>query len=169
MEERARIRINLAQGELEVEGSEDFVGQWSEPLRTLLERLLASRPATAAGLGSGGQLASATEAESLGSFGEFIHHLPASATEVDRMLAAGFWVQIHSPDQAFSTADASRRLAEHGFRIGNPSQCVRQSLMAKRVFMVQRGRYRVSQHGRQYLRQLMGSVIPAESSPLTSS
>ena len=48
---------------------------------------------------------------------------------------------------------------EHGVRLGNPSQCVRQSLMAKRLFMVQKGRYRVSQQGRAYLRQLMGPLI----------
>jgi hypothetical protein len=32
--------------------------------------------------------------------------------------------------------------------------------LAKRVFMVNRGRYRVSQHGRSHLRQLLGPVVP---------
>jgi len=120
----------------------------------MLEMLTSAGPVTAA---------TAEDTRSrLGSFGEFLHYLPGSATDVDRMLAAGFYVQERSPDKAFSTADASRRLTEHGIKIGNPSQCVRQSLMAKRVFVVERGRYRVSQIGRHYLRQLMGEVIGEE-------
>ncbi len=163
MNERARIRINLSQGELEVEGSEAFVERWTYPLRTLLDRLLEGGPAAVpATSGAALPLRATAESSPLGSFGEFVHHLPSGATEVDRMLAAGFWCQQHNPDRAFTTAEASRRLAEHGFRIGNPSQCVRQSIMAKRVFVVQKGRYRVSHHGKHYLRQLMGEVIPPE-------
>jgi hypothetical protein len=161
METQARIRINLSQGELEVEGSESFVERWADPLRTMLARLLeggSSAPAAS----PAALPRNLTETSPFGSFGEFIHHLPSDATEVDRMLAAGFWCQQNNPDRTFTTAEASRRLAEHGFRIGNPSQCVRQSIMAKRVFMVQKGRYRVSHHGKHYLRQLMGEVVPLE-------
>ena len=72
------------------------------------------------------------------------------------MLAAGFYVQANSTDDAFATADANRRLTEQGIKLGNPSQCVKQSLLAKRVFLVSKGRYRVSQPGRAHLRQLLG-------------
>jgi hypothetical protein len=37
---------------------------------------------------------------------------------------------------------------------------VRQSLAARRVFAVARGRFRVSQQGRAYLRQLSNGAIP---------
>lgn len=158
-----RVRINLSQGELEVEGSEAFVAAYAEPLRVLLDRLVAAAPPAAGASASKEPMAGG--AGTLGSFGEFLHHLPSGATEVDRMLAAGFWCQEHNPDRAFATAEASRRLAEHGFRIGNPSQCVRQSIMAKRVFVVQKGRYRVSHHGKQYLRQLMGDIVGVEHGP----
>ncbi len=154
MDEQARIRISLAQRELEIEGSESFIRSFGDRLERMLEMLTSAGAVTAA--------AAEDTRSRLGSFGEFLHHLPGSATDVDRMLAAGFYVQEHSPDKAFSTADASRRLTEHGIKIGNPSQCVRQSLMAKRVFVVERGRYRVSQIGRHYLRQLMGEVIAEE-------
>jgi hypothetical protein len=78
------------------------------------------------------------------------------------MLAAGFFVQQGAADDAFGTADANKKLTEQGVKLGNPSQCVKQSLLAKRVFMVQRGRYRVSQHGRAHLRQLLGGGAVAE-------
>lgn len=149
MDERARVRINLAQREVEIEGPRDFVDGYGARLERLLAALESGAPAPAAPSG---------EDES-SSFGAFIQHLPASATDVDRMLAAGYWVQRRSGDDAFATAEASRRLVEHGLKIGNPSQCVKQAQLAKRVFVHQRGRYRVSQAGRQYLRQVMGAVI----------
>jgi hypothetical protein len=157
LEDRARVKINLAEREIEIEGSEAFVGRWSERLEDMLALLgqtgappLPEPPESAADRPPAG------EAE-LGPFGAFIQRLPNAATEVDKMLAAGFWSQGQSADQAFATSEASRLLAEHGVRIGNPSQCVRQSLMARRVFMVQKGRYRISQQGRGHLRQLMGA------------
>lgn len=151
MEERARIRINLSQRELEIEGPRGFV----EGYGGLLERLLAAFEAQPAATAAG----AAGDPDPEESFGAFIQHLPLAATDVDRMLAAGYWVQRRSGDDAFATAEASRRLVEHGLKIGNPSQCVKQALLAKRVFVYQRGRYRVSQQGRQYLRQVMGGVI----------
>lgn len=156
-DQHARIKISLTHREIEIEGSESFVAGWAERLPELLgyfgeddeprqraeEDRLEGTPQPAG--------------EDLGAFGEFIQKLPNASTEVDKMLAAGLWVQRRSNDDAFGTGDANRHLADHGIRIGNPSQCVRQSLMAKRLFMVQRGRYRISQQGQAYLRQLITS------------
>ncbi len=153
MDERARIRINLAQRELEIEGPRDFVAAYAQRIERLLTALDRAEP----GDPGPGPAAAAERPED--SFGAFIQHLPLSATDVDRMLAAGYWVQKRSADDTFATAEASRRLVEHGFKIGNPSQCVKQAQLAKKVFVHQRGRYRVSQLGRQYLRQVMGPVI----------
>lgn len=167
MEERVRVRINLAQRELEIEGPESFVRSFEDRLAGLLERLAeagaVAAPAAAPDAGAPATSptpASARPAGALPGFGEFVHRLPANATEVDRMLAAGYWVQAHTPDRTFATAEASRRLAEHGVRIGNPSQCVRQNIQARRCFAVGRGRYRVSRQGIEHLRRLMGEVVP---------
>lgn len=168
MEDRARLRINLGQREVEVEGGEAFVREWAPRFESLLELLAAepdptpAQPTAAAppparpgrdGDGNGG-------AGAFGPFGEYLLRLPSTATDVDRMLAAGFHVQQTAPDDTFTTADANRRLTEQGIKLGNPSQCVKQSVLAKRVFMVLRSRYRVSQIGRAHLRQLMGPIIP---------
>lgn len=158
MEDRARLRISLGQREFEVEGSEAFVREFAPRFETLLERLT-SPPAAGASPApqAGGE---GDPAPALGTFGEYLLRLPANATDVDRMLAAGYFVQQQAADDSFATAEANRRLTEQGIKLGNPSQCVKQSVLAKRVFMVTRGRYRVSQHGRQHLRQLMGPIVP---------
>ena len=161
MSERSRVRINLAQSELEVEGTEAFVEGFRPQIDALLERLPQAIVLTRARPTDTVAPAAAPPPPSveLPPFGEYLHFLPQSATEVDRMLAAGFYLQQLSTDDSFATGDANKRLAEHGIKIGNASQCVRQSLTARRVFSVQRGRFRVSQQGRAYLRQLTNGAI----------
>jgi hypothetical protein len=158
LDQRGRLRINLTQREFEVEGSEEFVRSFADRIQELLDQLDAPPPAPATPAPAR-EAAADPGAADLGTFGEFLLRLPSSATDVDKMLAAGFYVQAGSADDAFATADANRRLTEQGIKLGNPSQCVKQSLLAKRVFLVSKGRYRVSQPGRAYLRQLLGPLV----------
>jgi hypothetical protein len=154
-ERRARLRINLAQREFEVEGSESFVKVYAERLDRLLARL--SEPAEAAR----GAAAARTDGDGLaptGTFGELLQRLPRTATDVDRILIAGYFAQQNGADNGFATGEANTLLTEQGVKVGNPSQCVKQNLLAKRVFKHQ-GRYRVSQIGLDYLRQLVGAAL----------
>ena len=158
MDQRGRLRINLSQREFEVEGSEEFVRGFADRIQELLD--LFDLPPPAAAAVATPENGATEPPAALGTFGEFILRLPSSSTDVDKMLAAGFYVQATSSDDAFATGDANRRLTEQGIKLGNPSQCVKQSLLAKRVFLVSKGRYRVSQPGRAHLRQLLGPAIP---------
>jgi hypothetical protein len=164
LDQRARLRINLSQREFEVEGSEAFVQSFALRVQELLDDIESAvpiaLPAPEADVRVPEPPSASPSPSSFGSFGEFIMRLPSSATDVDKMLAAGFYVQQASSDDAFGTSDANKRLTEQGIKLGNPSQCVKQSLLARRVFMISKGRYRVSQPGRAYLRQMLGSVVP---------
>jgi hypothetical protein len=155
-ERRAKLRISLAQREFEVEGSESFVAAYAERFDRLLARLTeppAAAPGTQPPAGPGDGLAPAE------TFGELLQRLPRSATDVDRILVAGFFAQQKDADNGFATGEANTLLTEQGVKVGNPSQCVKQNLLAKRVFKHQ-GRYRVSQIGLDYLRQLVGTTLP---------
>ena len=88
-----------------------------------------------------------------------LHRLPRAASDVDRILAAGYFAHVRSADKSFSTGEANVLLTEQGIKVGNPSQCVKQNLTAKRVFK-HLGRYRVSQTGLEYLRQMLGDDLP---------
>jgi hypothetical protein len=160
LDQRARLRINLTQREFEVEGSEAFVQSFALRIQELLDGIESVVPIALPAPEVAAEARASEAPSSLGSFGEFIMRLPSSATDVDKMLAAGFYVQQASSDDAFGTSDANKRLTEQGIKLGNPSQCVKQSLLAKRVFMISKGRYRVSQPGRAYLRQMLGAVVP---------
>jgi hypothetical protein len=155
--QRAKLRINLTQREFEVEGSESFVRAYAERLDQLLARLTEQPAATRKTQGSirpdGDALPDA------GTFGELLQRLPRTATDVDRMLVAGYFAQQRGADNGFATGEANTLLTEQGVKLGNPSQCVKQNLLAKRVFKHQ-GRYRVSQIGLDHLHQLVGAVLP---------
>ena len=165
---RTRLRINLSQGEFEVEGSEDFVERYAERIDALFAGLAGTRsseptlaalpaattaPRAAIAGPSNGAATAAPE-----HLGEWLEHMPRSATDVDRMLLAGYYAQVRSADQCFGTGEANALLTDQGIKVGNPSQCVKQNLVAKRVFKHHR-RYRVSQTGLDQLRQLLGPTF----------
>jgi hypothetical protein len=155
--ERARLRVNLAQSEFEVEGSEAFVRTYAERFDALLDRLNGSVPTSERPAVAAAPAPNTAELPIEGaSLGELLHHLPRSATDVDRMLLAGYFAQSRSSDKAFGTGEANTLLTEQGIKIGNPSQSVKQNVVARRVFRHQR-RYRVSQIGTDHLRQLLGA------------
>jgi len=161
----ARLRVNLAQGEFEVEGSEEFVRGYAERIEALLARLPGEAPSDAEGrtppavVAAAGHGATRPAAEDGRPFGELLQALPRNATDVDRMLLAGLHLQRRSAERSFATADANRLLLEHGIKLGNPSQSVKQNLVAKRAFALQRGRYRVAQDGLAHLAQLTGRPL----------
>lgn len=155
MADEARIRINLAQRELEIAGSTAFVERYADRIENMLGQLL--EPTSQIADPVPAPIATQEAVSELGSFGEYLHRLPNSATEVDKVLAAGFYCEATSTEGSFATAEANRRLLEHGIKVGNASQCVKQSLTARRVFTMAKGQYKVSQDGRRYLQRLMGS------------
>ncbi|MGI9499674.1 MAG: hypothetical protein ACR2P3_06530 [Geminicoccaceae bacterium] len=162
---RTRLKINLSQGEFEVEGSEAFVNRYIERIDALFAGLENGRitdpppkaAVTAVAKPANGEF---TKTEAPDNIGEWLEHMPRSSTDVDRMLLAGYFAQLRSGDQSFGTGEANTLLTDQGIKVGNPSQCVKQNLVAKRVFKHQR-RYRVSQTGLDQLRQLLGPVFEA--------
>jgi hypothetical protein len=156
--ERARLRVNLAQSEFEVEGSEAFVRTYAARFDALLDRLGHRAPPDDSPPAKAPPPSPPALSLDGASLGELLHHLPRSATDVDRMLLAGHIAQSRSADNAFSTGEANALLTEQGVKIGNPSQSVKQNVVARRVFRHQR-RYRVSQIGLDHLAQLLRAVV----------
>ncbi len=157
--QRARLRINLSQREFEVEGSEAFVKAYVDRFEAWLAGFDAAALDPAPLPSPDARAEPAPRQLRAETFGELLQRLPRAASDVDRMLAAGYFGYLRSADKSFSTGEANALLTEQGFKVGNPSQCVRQNLIAKRVFKHQ-GRYRVSQTGLDYLRQLLGAELP---------
>src|SRR6266849_5217400 len=100
---QSRIRISLGSGELEVEGTDAFVGTYEQDIRTMLDRLRELPVAVgggvaAAGNGSmSGRPVSPLHAET-GEFGEVFHSIPNSATGADQILVAGYFAAMKNSE-----------------------------------------------------------------------
>jgi len=174
---RTRLKINLSQGEFEVEGSEAFVERYAQRIDALFAGLHKAKtdaqalpvaanasstvsPAQPTTSNARSTPVETTKAASSAPehLGEWLQHMPRSATDVDRMLLSGYYAQLRSADQCFGTGEANALLTDQGIKVGNPSQCVKQNLVARRVFRQHR-RYRVSQIGLDQLRLLLGPIF----------
>lgn len=152
--DKARIRVSLATGELEIEGTESFVSQYAESIEAVLERLRTDGLQTQMPASSNTATAPAMPAQSAADepFGEVLHGLSSKAG-TDQILLAGFYVSKNTSDGTFSTQDANKLLVEHGVKLSNASQSLKNNVTAKRAFKVG-SRYKVSKTGQDYLKSL---------------
>jgi hypothetical protein len=156
MERGARFRINLTTREIEIEGSEAFVREYAERFEELLA-MLAKSPVPDTGPAESLQApADAPLAADLPStFGEYLNLFPGDITDLDKMLIAGYYVQSQSQDNSFATASAHNLLKEQGIKLANAADCVKKNQRAKRVFAVEKGRFRVSRLGSEHINSLL--------------
>lgn len=164
----ARVRISLATGELEIEGSEDFVANFDSDVEALLAKLTtgavpaATPPPPPSGSTNGAAVAAAAApsgapaapAGDLPPFGELLNNLPKEAYDTDRILLAGLYAQRKSTDGTFTTGDASSLLVEQGVKLSNPSQAMKGNSEAKRAFRVGKRNWKVGKPGEERLAQL---------------
>lgn len=157
-----RVRISLSTGELEIEGSSEFVASYDGAIKDMLERL-ANERVPAASM-SGAQTGSAANESQVGGvshqgagprsdrreFGEVLHELPNNATGTDQILVAAWYA---GGDEPVGTGDAHKLLIEQGVKLSNAAQCMRQNANAKRVFK-SGNKWRISKSGKDYLKSL---------------
>jgi hypothetical protein len=151
----ARIRVNIAAGELEIEGTEAFVSRYADSIDTIIERLLSASPVpqpSAAGPPARGLTNTVVSSDRDEPFGEVLHSL-ASKSGTDQILLSGYYVAKGSSDGTFSTGEAHALLIEQGVKLSNASQSMKNNLSSKRVFKVG-SRFKVAKTGSDYLKSL---------------
>lgn len=163
MEDKARIRINLNSREIEIEGPEQFIEKYDAIINSYLEHM-SNAPEKATVLGGKNSADTQTDGDTpqdqnryepkYQSFGEFYSKIPKSAKDVDKILAAGYFVQNSSNDGAFSTKDASKLLIEQHVKLSNASAFMKSNLETRKAFKHE-GKYKVSEQGIEYLKKLM--------------
>lgn len=158
MNRDARVRVDPTTGELEVEGSEEFVREMVDRFRPALREPSSRRKAhDPEHKGKAEEKPKARNSKaSQGvpeNFGEYLHAFEL-AKDQDRMLVAAHFVQVQSDDNSFKTAEANTQLTEHGIKVGNPSQAVKGNISSKYIFKIERGKYRVAKPGIARLEEL---------------
>jgi hypothetical protein len=160
MDKNFRFRINLSTRELEVEGSEDFVREYADKFEDVitsfssLESLspIVSTPPDTKNVESQSQVGKDSLPEV---FGAYFQQFPKEISDIDKVLVAAYYTQMHDDDNAFSTAEANNQLKSMGIKVANASRAIKLQTDAKRVFPISRGKYRVSKGGVDYLTELL--------------
>lgn len=172
MTDLAKVRINLSSGEIEIQGSEEFVERQLENLETIIETVGFLAPTDEENnLTEDEQIEKETQEEveksSTGTddlsvpdnFGEWLHKFPRELSENDLALLTGYYVQRNSEDSDFKTLDVNKHLKEQGIKLSNTSRAAQRLAEAKQTFVTRKkGRmafYRVSRDGKVHLKSLL--------------
>lgn len=157
----ARLRISISTGEIEIEGSQDFVNQYDVLVRSILTSLaeapaMPPRPVSQAVETSRNAATTPDESnQAIPEFGEAMHRLPKGTSGTDAILVAGYYAARRTADKVFATADANKLLIEQGVKLSNASQSLKSNMEAKRVFKVG-SNFRLSREGLERVAQLLG-------------
>jgi len=156
MNNRCSIRISISSGEIEIEGTNEFVEKYSNHIEKFIRVILEqSHPYTKTKLYESSISGSIEETNEIPkTFGEYYSLFPRSIKDIDKMLIASFYAQSVSEEKMFTTAEAGKLLTEQGIKISNPSQRVRDLRDKKDVFTIGRGKFRISEQGERKLHEL---------------
>lgn len=154
MDEKVRIRVSLLKGEVELEGSEEFVNKQLDELKDLFTRIYSiySELGILDKLGSVEVLKPPLEKPSVetgetfisgeisvpDTFGEWFNKFPKNLQNDDVALIAAFFAQENSDKKEFKTSDVTRILKEYGKIISNPAQYMKRLSENKLIFPTRR-------------------------------
>lgn len=164
MENNAKIRINLNTREFEIEGSEEFINSHSDKIENFIELLKTAPPqripsTTPNPSSSNPPATPAGDSSVPGTFGEYIHRMPKSAKDVDKILIAGHYAQSQNADSSFNTKEATALLLEQGIKVSNPSLAVTRNVDSKRMIKLAKGKFKLSRDGADHLASLLNGTV----------
>jgi hypothetical protein len=156
---KIRVRVNLNNREFEVEGEQAIVFKnFGDLLQDYLNAI--KKEATSNGVESkirrhekGTTLNNVEEGNKTDpqilpeNFGEFFHAFPKGISNVDKLLAACFFVQKHSENKTFTVKEANDLLVQQGVKLSNPNAFNKANISTKRIFKMTGKNYRVSDNG----------------------
>jgi hypothetical protein len=153
-----RIRLNLSQREIEIEGSEEFLNSYQELILDYANRIKENTSAIDSSREKNfrkeEQKSLDHEPKEAFSFGEFFTKFPKNIKDVDRILIAGYFLQSSRESKSFSTREASALLLEQNIKLSNASAFLKSSLDTRKIFRLNNKDFRVSDIGIDYINSL---------------
>ncbi|KIL20321.1 hypothetical protein ABE33_18405 [Bacillus safensis] len=168
----ARVKINVRSGELDFEGSEDFVKEQMDQLEAIVdiiaqlyvddkdneieEFIQEERKEVEE---SKLKTVEINPLDVPDTFGEWQNRFADDTTDLDKALITAYFVQVKSEQNEFKTKEVSDTLKEHGIKLSNPSSSLDRLTEKKLTFQVRKlGKLkflRVSANGLSYLKTLI--------------
>lgn len=154
MTKQARAKINFKTGEVELEGSEEFVQNQLANIDSIAEymALLSSNNSlddesiveqeeiAAVAEEEQEKLASTSEQELQvpNTFGEWLHGFKNDINDLDKALITAYYVQKQSPQNDFKTSEVNKSLQEHGVKLSNSSNSLQNFSKKKLLFQTRK-------------------------------
>ncbi len=164
MSENTRIRINIYTGEIEFEGTEEFVKNQLENLPLLMDNISKFIPKKQDRLQKMEEDTKPSKATITNekiipdSFGEWFNSFPTKLQQTEQVLIAACYQQNCSEQTTFETGQANKLLLEQGIKVSNAADSLKALQQSKHVFIVgKRGKlnvYRVSKDGVKFIETL---------------
>lgn len=174
MTNQVKAKINFKTGEVELEGSEQFVESQLAKIDSIVEymALLASNNSVDDGsIIEQEEIAAVAEEEqeklaSVGeqglqvpnTFGEWLHGFKNDLNDLEKALITAYYVQKQSIQNDFKTSEVNKSLQEHGVKLTNPSNSLNRLSEKKLLFQTRKNgklKYmRVSSDGVNFLKSL---------------
>lgn len=176
--ENTKVKINIKTGEIEFEGSEEFVKNQMDSLDSIIDLLSSSVVQNASSENIPSSISDETEDFSENgiihessdnnsdclvvpeSFGEWMHKFKDSINDIEKALVTAYYVQNQSEKNDFKTLEVSKSLRDHGINLSNPSRSLK--LLEEKKFLFQTRKegqkvrfMRVSQDGMSHLKSLL--------------
>lgn len=168
MSETAKFKINLRAGEIEIEGSEDFVEKQIKTLESLLVLVKqggssfaddnTEKSTSVEGISGLPEIGHADKNNIPDTFGEWMHTFKSEIMDLDKALITARFVQSKSKSNDFKTSEVNKALKEHGIKLSNPSASLASLVDKKLMFQTRKEgtlKYlRVSEDGQKSLSKL---------------
>lgn len=176
--ENTRVKINIKTGEVEFEGSEEFVQNQMDNLDTIIDLVNSNIPLPDTAPEFASESTSINTEDDSGSieaedapndasdfsvpssFGEWMHKFKDSINDLEKALVTAYFVQHQSDKNDFKTLEVNKSLRDHGIKLSNPSQALKKLETKKYLFQTRKEgtkvRFmRVSQDGVSHLKTLV--------------
>ena len=165
----ARVRLNLASGEIEIQGSEEFVERQLSNLESLISTLSHNNRLQTQSPSSPEDKAdketttttttTTTEPQLPDTFGEWLNQFPDDIIDSEKALIAAYYIQTKSADDEFKTSEVNKILKEQGVKLANTSNSIKRLVSRKLAFATRKvgkiSYYRLSKNGREHLASLL--------------
>lgn len=154
MSKPAKARINFKTGEVELEGSEQFVQEQLANIDAIAEYmalLATNNSADEESLVEQEEIAIVAEEEeeklsSVGeqelqipnTFGEWFYRFRNEINDLEKALITAYYVQKQSPQNDFKTSEVNKFLQEHGVKLSNPSTSLKRLAEKKLLFQTRK-------------------------------
>jgi hypothetical protein len=168
-----KVKINVHSGELEFEGSEEFVKQQMDNLESIVDIIAQLRLDNSEisdrymilddeQKGEENQNLKVDDKNTLSVptfFGEWLHQFKDDLTDADKALLAAYFIQVNSEENQFKTGEVNETLKEHGIKLSNTSRTLEWLSDKKLIFQIKKSGklklFRVSIDGINQLKSLL--------------